>query len=144
MKNFKSVRRFWRDKKGGATIEFVLWVPLFAALMILTANAAFAYLDLTKMENAARDGVRRLTMPTEYTTAEVVTDVAARLPDNNYIIDVSCSTSDVACIRISRQSDDLLSIINLWGIGNLFGLTMGAEVRMEIDPIFQGGIHDGT
>ena len=132
MDSHNTFQRFFRDANGSATIEFVLWVPLFGFLLMLTANAAFTYLDMTRMENAARDGARRISIGID--SASVTNTVAAQLPDGDYTVDVSCTTVEVACVRISRPSDSMLPFNNFMGVGNLLGKTFGAEVRMRREP----------
>ena len=128
-----TMRRLWRDESGNSSLEFVVWLPLFTFLLMFTANAGFIYLDLAKMENAARDGARRLSIGES--AATVTTEVAAQLPNSEYYtIDVSCTTADVVCIRISRPSEDMLPFANFMGVGNLLGQTWGSEIRMNREP----------
>lgn len=51
---------FLRDETGWATIEFVLWVPVFAVLLIATIDATVIYLQHTEMWNVSRDVARRV------------------------------------------------------------------------------------
>lgn len=127
-----AVRRLWRDQNGSSTVEFVLWLPLFAFMLMLTANASFVYLDLTRMENAARDGARRIALG--YDAASVTTAVAGQLPQADYTIDASCTTAEVACIKISRSTDSMLPFTNFLGVGSLLGRTFGSEIRMRKEP----------
>jgi Flp pilus assembly protein TadG len=52
--------RFLRDEHGSATIEFVLWVPVFVALLVATVDATILYLHHTEMWNVSRDVARRV------------------------------------------------------------------------------------
>jgi Flp pilus assembly protein TadG len=47
--------RFLRDERGSATIEFVLWVPVFMILLVATTDASILYLHHTEMWNVSRD-----------------------------------------------------------------------------------------
>jgi len=56
------LRRFLADERGTATIEFVLWVPIFALILIVLVDATFVYLSFTQMLNASRDAARRASL----------------------------------------------------------------------------------
>ncbi len=56
------LRRFIRDQTGTATIEFVLWVPLYVILLVAVTDASILYLTHTEMWNAARDSARRISV----------------------------------------------------------------------------------
>lgn len=128
----RAVSKLWRDEAGSSTVEFVLWVPLFAFLLMLTVNASFVYMDLTRMENAARDGARRIAMGND--AESVVSAVMSQLPSGDYNIDTNCTTTEVACISVSRPSESILPFANFLGIGNLLGQTFGSEIRMHKEP----------
>ncbi len=42
-----SLRRFIRDQAGTATIEFVLWVPVYVILLVAVTDASILYLTHT-------------------------------------------------------------------------------------------------
>jgi Flp pilus assembly protein TadG len=52
------VLRFLNDCSGTATVEFVLVVPLFMLILMLTADASALYLQQTKYWNITRDTAR--------------------------------------------------------------------------------------
>lgn len=54
------VARFAGDERGSATIEFVLWVPVFVILLVAAVDATVLYLHHTEMWNVARDVARRV------------------------------------------------------------------------------------
>ncbi|MDH3666169.1 MAG: pilus assembly protein [Paracoccaceae bacterium] len=51
---------FLRDETGAASIEFVLWVPVFAFLLVAVIDATVLYLQHTEMWNVSRDVARRV------------------------------------------------------------------------------------
>ena len=66
---------FLRDEYGGVTVEFVVWVVPFMAMLALIVDASILYLTHTEMWNVARDVARRLaigdiTIPQAYDYAE--------------------------------------------------------------------------
>ncbi len=56
------VSEFLRDEHGSATIEFVLWVPLYVVLLVAVTDASVLYLTHTEMWNTARDTARRISV----------------------------------------------------------------------------------
>ena len=59
-RNAPGLAGFLRDETGSATIEFVLWVPVFAILLVATIDATVLYLQHTEMWNVSRDVARRV------------------------------------------------------------------------------------
>ncbi len=60
--NFRwpGVSQFLRDEHGSATIEFVLWVPIFVVILVAATDATILYLHHTEMWNVSRDVARRV------------------------------------------------------------------------------------
>ncbi len=54
------VSQFLRDEHGSATIEFVLWVPIFVVILVAATDATVLYLHHTEMWNVSRDVARRV------------------------------------------------------------------------------------
>ncbi len=52
--------QFLRDERGSATIEFVLWVPVFVIILVAATDATVLYLHHTEMWNVSRDVARRV------------------------------------------------------------------------------------
>jgi Flp pilus assembly protein TadG len=124
------IGRFLRDERGSFTIEFVLWVPLFAFLLMVASDASFMYLTVTRMENAARDAVRQVSIG-RLDSATVQTYVAGGLDAGPYNVSLDCSTSEVACITITRP---VASIVTFNVFSSLLGQSIGAETRMRLEP----------
>jgi Flp pilus assembly protein TadG len=54
----RTIRNFFADEKGAATIEFVLLVPLFSLVLLLLADASLLFLRHTNLMNISRDTAR--------------------------------------------------------------------------------------
>ena len=82
-----SVSQFLRDEQGSAKIEFVLWVPVFAVLLIATIDATVLYLHHTEMWNVSRDVARRVAVGdmTENQVAQVVQDELFLYADHYWV-----------------------------------------------------------
>lgn len=50
--------RIWQDERGSATVEFVLMVPVFMALMFLIADASLLYNKQAMLLDISRDTAR--------------------------------------------------------------------------------------
>ena len=74
----QAVSRLLGDDRGMATIEFVLWVPVFATILLAAVDATVLYLHHTEMWNVARDVGRSISIG-EMTENEAVDAIEARL-----------------------------------------------------------------
>lgn len=54
----KRVRGFLHGESGGATVEFIMMVPLFMGLLGLFADASMLYMRQSELMNVARDTAR--------------------------------------------------------------------------------------
>ena len=68
------VAQFLRDDHGSATIEFVLWVPIFVAILVAATDATVLHLHHTEMWNVSRDVARRVAVG-DMTEADAVNAV---------------------------------------------------------------------
>ncbi len=57
-----SLDRFIRDQTGTATIEFVLWVPVYVILLVAVTDASILYLTHSEMWSTARDSARLISV----------------------------------------------------------------------------------
>ena len=71
-----AVRRLLGDEHGFTTVEFVLWVPIFAFIMIAAIDATVLYLHHSEMWNVSRDVARRVAVGDidETQAAQIVAD----------------------------------------------------------------------
>ena len=67
----RGMQTFLRDDRGSQTIEFVLWLPIIGALLVIISYASIFYAAHTEMWNVARDTARRMT------TGALATEVEA-------------------------------------------------------------------
>lgn len=50
--------RFVRDEDGSVTIEFVLWLPVVFAMLLIAVDATFAFIGMGNMWQTARETAR--------------------------------------------------------------------------------------
>ena len=128
--------RFRRDETGALTIEFVLWVPLFMALLVIVIDATTIYVTHTEMWNVARDTARRMVTGhvENVSEAEAYAHNALNLRQlYNYDVDIYYE-EDVSAEVIIRFGVADMSILGYGSPMTLFGGTMWARVIMRPAP----------
>ena len=123
-------KQFIHDDRGSATIEFVIWIPWFMFLLMITTDISFVYYSLTTMANTSRDAARRLSTG-EIEPANLTGFVNGKLGGGGYTID-NCSTADEACVRITRP----FSKTAVFGrfLGDLIDKDLSAQTAMRKEP----------
>ena len=74
-----ALARLLRDRRGAATLENVLWTPLFVGLVALSADAGLAFHAHSRMWDVARDVARRVAVG-ELDALQAETYAAGALP----------------------------------------------------------------
>jgi Flp pilus assembly protein TadG len=135
----RGILTFLRDERGSQTIEFVLWLPIIGALLVVISYASILYMTHTEMWNVARDTARRLTVRTLLPAdAEVYARSQLKLYDvfgTDYQIvateDAAASTMTVVItLGVADGSFDA----GFFGAFSLVGGTMAARVVMRSAP----------
>lgn len=92
------------DERGSATIEFVLWVPIFATILVAAIDATVLYLHHTEMWNVSRDVARRVAVGdiTEAQAPDVV-DEELYLYSDAYFVETSDPTDTDVSIMIQTH-----------------------------------------
>jgi Flp pilus assembly protein TadG len=54
----RSSLRFARDEDGSTTVEFVLWVPVFLAFMLLVADVSLAFMRQASLLDVSREAAQ--------------------------------------------------------------------------------------
>ena len=93
-----SVLTFLRDERGSQTIEFVLWIPIIGALMVLITDAFLLYMTHTEMWNVARDTARRMTTKNLVTKAEAEAYASSQLTFFEYPYTVNATYDEATPI----------------------------------------------
>lgn len=128
-----SVSQFLRDEQGSATIEFVLWVPVFVVLLIATIDATVLYLHHTEMWNVSRDVARRVAVGdiTEDQAAQVVHDELFLYADHYWVATSKKTDLDV---KIAIQTS--IADASVFGFFKpVLGENLVALVTMRREPI---------
>lgn len=123
--------RFLRDERGSATIEFVLWVPVFVVLLIATTDATILYLSHTEMWNVSRDIARRLAVG-DITEAQAVEEAKKELFLYSRAYQVGTSVGINVVVEITTNVGDA----SVFGFFKpVLGRELSARVVMRREPI---------
>lgn len=129
------IDRFRRDERGSQSIEFVLWVPVFVALLTIVIDATTLYDTHSEMWNVARDTARRMVTGL-ITSEQAAKDYAANeisVLNYPFQVDAKYDQSTGAEVTILLKVGDT-SIIGFFTPLAIFGVDMRARVIMRPDP----------
>ena len=130
-----ALTRLLGDERGTATVEFVLWIPVFVTIMLVAIDATVLYLHHTEMWNVARDVARRVAVG-DITESQAVDYVVDELHlyshyTQSYRVMVSDPGDEDAQILIQSRVWDA-SIFGLFG--PILGEYLEAAVVMRKEP----------
>ena len=125
--------RFLRDEHGSATIEFVLWVPVFVVLLVATTDATILYLHHTEMWNVSRDVARRVSVG-DISEADAPTVVQNELflYSNAYTV----ATSNPTSLDVQILIQTTIGNASIFGFFRpVLGRFLTASVTMRREPV---------
>ena len=125
--------RFLRDERGSATIEFVLWVPVFVVHLVATTDATILYLSHTEMWNVSRDIARRVAVG-DITETEAV----GKARDSLFLYSRAYTiyTSDPASLDVEVTIETSVRDASVFGFFEpVLGRMLSAHVVMRREPI---------
>ncbi len=131
----RGILTFLRDDRGSQTIEIILWIPIFVALLTIVIDATTLYLTHTEMSNVARDTARRITTGhiMNKTDAEAHAASAMSLRDYPYVVSATNDLNTGVEVVISVNVKDM-SIIGYLTPLTILGGTITSRVVMRPDP----------
>ncbi len=123
--------RFLRDETGSATVEFVLWVPLFGFLLALIADCTMVFMANARMWDVARDTTRRMAL--RIITPEEAEDlVRSRLEADGRTVSVTAEDGNEVVVSIAMPIEE----VNVFGpLSGLLPGDLTARVVMLREPI---------
>lgn len=123
-KTISACRRFRADQSGTASIEMLIWVPIFAVILAFIADTSFLFYGKSKLLQTVQDGNRALSVgrfqDTETTQAYISDALLAYSSDPNVT-----TTIDAGIIKTvaSVPASDLIAV---------GGIPQLASFRIEI------------
>ena len=72
-------RRLWKDERGSATIEAVLWTPIFVFFILLVVDASMLFFNQAQVFRIVQDNNRAFAVGRVESLAETEANVRAAL-----------------------------------------------------------------
>jgi Flp pilus assembly protein TadG len=140
----RGILTFLRDDRGSQTIEFILWIPIFVALLTIVIDATTLYLTHTEMSNVARDTARRMTAGYILNKADAEAHAASamNLRDYPYVVSAAYDLNTGVEVVIAVKVKDM-SIIGYLSPLTILGGTITSRVVMRPDPDIPFDTSDG-
>lgn len=122
---------FRSDERGGVTIEFVLWAPVFAALIAGATDISLAFMNQSNFWNVARDTARAVSRHAmDADQAKAYAEANAKFANATPTAVVTIVGNEVT-VAISAPA----TTIDAFGIFGIFeGTTIQASVKHQIEP----------
>jgi Flp pilus assembly protein TadG len=130
----RAFRAFRKRTDGGVTVEFVLWLPVFLALIMLSTDASIMFMRQSNFWSVSRDTARIVSRHGfDTAAAEQYAAVNARFGDYTPKVSVKVDqiTSTVT-VTITAQSERMAPF---GVIGMAMGNTVSAQVTQTLEPI---------
>ncbi len=127
------VSKFLHDEHGSATIEFVLWVPIFVVILVAATDATVLYLHHTEMWNVSRDVARRVAVG-DMTEA----DAAAAVQNEMFLYSraYTVATSNPTDLDVQIMIQTSIADASVFGFFEpIMGRYLTASVTMRREPI---------
>ena len=125
------VRRFKKEEDGSASVEFVLWMPVFVAILMLTIDASLLFMNQSNYWSVSRDTARLVSRHAlnedeakDYAEARAKRGRAS--PSATVVINGSLVTVTVSAPASS------VSVFNALGLAS--GVNIDASVTHTMEP----------
>lgn len=140
---FYAICAFLRDERGSQSIEFMLWIPMLAALLVTVIDATTLYFAHAEMENIARDTARRMMTGTIGNKEDAVTYASWRLSNYDYphTVTATWDSNNSHVVKIAADVDDAAPFGYL--IRAALSQSIIAQVAMRGDPNVSGSPSTG-
>lgn len=124
-------KSFRGDDRGGVTIEFVLWAPVFAALIAGATDISLAFMNQSNFWNIARDTARAVSRHAmSADEAKAYAEANSKFGNATPTATVTLTATEVT-VKISAPA----TTVDAFGIFGIFeGTTIKAEVTHRLEP----------
>lgn len=123
------LRRFVREEDGTATLEFVIWVPTFAAILLLAADLALSLFTYSRMWDISRETARRVAV------GEIAIDQAESIVNGllpNYgTFEVSVAENDDKNVAVAIQGISVSPFVGTLDLLRSQNMVVVHAARME-------------
>ena len=115
------LKRFSKDESGAVTVEFVLWVPVFVLIMIVTVDASILLTSQANLWSIARDTSRLMAVGL-YSDGDAENYALSRMPSWGANATINASrTANVATVNLSVPMASIapFKIVSAFSSGNI-------------------------
>ncbi len=126
--------RFLKGNDGSVTVEFVLWLPLFLALILVTADASLAFTRQSNFWTVSRD-TARIVSRHGLDTGEAQRYAQRQARFSGYTPDVSVRVDPIASTVTVTITGDAKKLAPFGVLGLALGSTVSAQVTQTLEPI---------
>ena len=121
--------RFRRDENGNATVEFVLWLPLIAGIIVGTFDLNIVLMTQSNMWQVARDTARRVSTG-ELTAASGQAYALEQLNYMGFEYGVDITDGDDVVVQIQTYLSNV-AILGVMGGNGQYAITATVTMRSE-------------
>lgn len=130
----RALRAFGKRSDGSVTVEFVLWLPVFLSVIMLSTDASVMFMRQSNFWNVSRDTARIVSRHgLDSVAAEKYAALNARF--GNYTPDVAVTVdalTSTVTVTITGRSEQMAPF---GVIGFAMGNTVSAQVVQTLEPI---------
>jgi Flp pilus assembly protein TadG len=123
--------RFFRKEDGSATLESVLWLPVFIAFLTLAADASFIFFGQNQAYRIVQNANRSLSVGRLLSEDEVVDYLSAELSNLAPNAQVTASIEDGTITSIARIPASDLTATRMFTAFLDVNITVGARQFVE-------------
>ncbi|MFQ5438194.1 MAG: TadE/TadG family type IV pilus assembly protein [Paracoccaceae bacterium] len=127
----KLLRKFLRDDDGNATVEFVLWLPLIAGVIVGAFDLNIVLMTQSNMWSVARDTARRVAIG-DLTASEGQAYAINQLTFMNFEYGVDVTASDDVTVDIQTSLSNVAVLGVMGGMGS-YQVNASVTMRNEME-----------
>ncbi len=130
--SFRPVSNFLSDQRGSLSIEFVLWLPAFAFLLLLAADSTMAFMRQSQMWQVSRETARIVSRyGMDELTAETYAATMATIGETVPTVDVGFANAEVSV----AMTMPLASMAPFGVLGFLPSQNVSVTVTHAMEPL---------
>lgn len=104
-------RRFRRDEEGGATIEAVLWLPMFIVFFVMVADVSFIFHRQSQILRVTQDANRAFSVGRFDSESETETFIESTLRELSQSTNAATTVADgVISTSVRIPVEDLVAV----------------------------------
>ena len=129
-----ALRSFRDSSSGSVTVEFVLWVPVFLGLLLLSVDTSLIFMHQSNFWNVSRDTAR---IVSRHGLDAIAGAAYARshVRYDSYTPDVSVQIDQLSASVIVTISGQAKELAPFGILGFVLGDTVTARVTQALEPI---------